>query len=175
MIIPHGGGAVPYHWGRYRGLAQDMKRPLADGSDPRQRVLRHVRLPPAGHRPADRGGTGRQHPVRVRDGGALRGLYSETGQDDDDTKRYVDAAAISDADKARHLRGQRPQGVSADQRAVEVTSGSGCSGLGLSAKGLEPYEADNRSQHPPRGGHHHRHARRARRGHGARGAGPDRA
>jgi 4-oxalmesaconate hydratase len=28
MIIPHGGGAVPYHWGRYRGLAQDMKRPL---------------------------------------------------------------------------------------------------------------------------------------------------
>src|SRR5262249_56583864 len=28
FIIPHGGGAVPYHWGRYRGLAQDMKRPL---------------------------------------------------------------------------------------------------------------------------------------------------
>ena len=28
LIIPHGGGAVPYHWGRYRGLAQDMKRPL---------------------------------------------------------------------------------------------------------------------------------------------------
>src|SRR5438874_2479430 len=31
FIIPHGGGAVPYHWGRYRGMAQDMKRPpLAD-------------------------------------------------------------------------------------------------------------------------------------------------
>jgi 4-oxalmesaconate hydratase len=27
FIIPHGGGGVPYHWGRYRGLAQDMKRP----------------------------------------------------------------------------------------------------------------------------------------------------
>jgi len=27
FIIPHGGGAVPYHWGRYRGLAQDMGRP----------------------------------------------------------------------------------------------------------------------------------------------------
>ena len=27
FIIPHGGGAVPYHWGRYRGMAQDMKRP----------------------------------------------------------------------------------------------------------------------------------------------------
>ena len=28
FVIPHGGGAVPFHWGRYRGLAQDMKRPL---------------------------------------------------------------------------------------------------------------------------------------------------
>ena len=24
---PTGGGAVPYHWGRYRGIAQDMGRP----------------------------------------------------------------------------------------------------------------------------------------------------
>ncbi len=30
FIIPHGGGAVPYHWGRYRGLAQDMKHPPLD-------------------------------------------------------------------------------------------------------------------------------------------------
>src|SRR6185312_755848 len=31
LIIPHGGGAVPYHWGRYRGLADMLKRPpLAD-------------------------------------------------------------------------------------------------------------------------------------------------
>ncbi|MDH3266458.1 MAG: amidohydrolase, partial [Gammaproteobacteria bacterium] len=29
FIIPHGGGAVPYHWGRYRGLSLDQaKRPL---------------------------------------------------------------------------------------------------------------------------------------------------
>ena len=27
FIIPHGGGAVPYHWGRYRGLALDAKKP----------------------------------------------------------------------------------------------------------------------------------------------------
>jgi len=27
FVIPHGGGAVPYHWGRYRGIAQDLKRP----------------------------------------------------------------------------------------------------------------------------------------------------
>ena len=30
LIIPHGGGAVPFHWGRYRGLAQDSKRPPLD-------------------------------------------------------------------------------------------------------------------------------------------------
>src|SRR5258708_12665360 len=28
LVIPHGGGAVPFHWGRYRGLAQEMKKPL---------------------------------------------------------------------------------------------------------------------------------------------------
>lgn len=26
FIIPHGGGAVPYHWGRYRGVMQDLGR-----------------------------------------------------------------------------------------------------------------------------------------------------
>ena len=25
FIVPHGGGAAPYHWGRYRGLAQELK------------------------------------------------------------------------------------------------------------------------------------------------------
>ena len=29
FVIPHGGGCVPYHWGRYRGLAMRMGvRPL---------------------------------------------------------------------------------------------------------------------------------------------------
>ncbi len=27
FVIPHGGGAVPYHWGRYRGLADMLKKP----------------------------------------------------------------------------------------------------------------------------------------------------
>jgi 4-oxalmesaconate hydratase len=27
FIIPHGGAAVPYHWGRYRGLGDMLKRP----------------------------------------------------------------------------------------------------------------------------------------------------
>jgi len=28
FVVPHGGGAAPYHWGRYRGLAQELKKPL---------------------------------------------------------------------------------------------------------------------------------------------------
>ena len=27
LVIPHGGGAVPYHWGRYRGLADMLGKP----------------------------------------------------------------------------------------------------------------------------------------------------
>jgi 4-oxalmesaconate hydratase len=26
FVVPHGGGAVPYHWGRYRGLLQDLRQ-----------------------------------------------------------------------------------------------------------------------------------------------------
>ena len=37
FIIPHGGGAVPYHWGRYRGLADMMKKPPL-----REHVMKNV-------------------------------------------------------------------------------------------------------------------------------------
>ena len=51
FIIPHGGGAVPYHWGRYRGLADMLKQPPPRAHH-EERLLRHLRLPPARHRPA---------------------------------------------------------------------------------------------------------------------------
>ena len=51
FIIPHGGGAVPYHWGRFRGLAQEMKKPLL-----KDHLLNNVffdtALSPTRHRPA---------------------------------------------------------------------------------------------------------------------------
>ena len=37
--------------------------------------------------------------------GAVRGIDPETGHYYDDTKRYVDGAAISDADRAKILEG----------------------------------------------------------------------
>ncbi len=39
----------------------------AQGPPAEEHLLRHLRLPPAGHRPADEGDPGRQHPVRLRD------------------------------------------------------------------------------------------------------------
>ena len=66
FVIPHGGGAVPYHWGRYRGLAHELKQPRSR-TPPEQHLLRHLRLPPARRRPADQGDPDRQHPVRLRD------------------------------------------------------------------------------------------------------------
>ena len=117
MIIPHGGGAVPYHWGRYRGLAQDMKRPLlAD-------LIRHnVFFDTCVYHqagidlllkivPADNILFGSEMV------GAVRGIDPESGHYYDDTKRYVDAASISatptgrrssKATRARCTRAQRP-------------------------------------------------------------------
>jgi 4-oxalmesaconate hydratase len=105
MIIPHGGGAVPYHWGRYRGLAQDMKRPpltelIRDnvffdtcvyhqpGIDLLMKVV-----------PADNILFGSEMV------GAVRGIDPETGHYYDDTKRYVENAAIADADRRKVLEG----------------------------------------------------------------------
>jgi 4-oxalmesaconate hydratase len=105
MIIPHGGGAVPYHWGRYRGLAQDMKRPLLTdlirdnvffdtcvyhqpGIDLLMKVV-----------PADNILFGSEMV------GAVRGIDPETGFYYDDTKRYVENAAIGDAERRKVLEG----------------------------------------------------------------------
>ena len=105
FIIPHGGGAVPYHWGRYRGLADMLKRPpLAE------HVMRNVFFDTCVyHQP------GIDLLVRVIDiknilfgsemVGAVRGIDPESGHYFDDTKRYVDALAVAPADKQRIYEG----------------------------------------------------------------------
>ena len=54
LVIPHGGGAVPFHWGRFRGLALNNGRPRTCRDHPRQHLLRHLRLSSAGHQSARR-------------------------------------------------------------------------------------------------------------------------
>jgi 4-oxalmesaconate hydratase len=101
LIIPHGGGAVPYHWGRYRGLADMLKRPPLT-----EHVMRNVFFDTCVyHQP------GIDLLFRVIDidnilfasemFGAVRGIDPETGHYFDDTKRYVDQLDIPAEDKRK--------------------------------------------------------------------------
>jgi 4-oxalmesaconate hydratase len=90
FIIPHGGGAVPYHWGRYRGLAQDMKRPPLQ-----ELLLNNVYFDTCVyHLP----GMELLTKVIPADNilfasemvGAVRGVDPGTGHYYDDTKRYIE-------------------------------------------------------------------------------------
>ncbi|WP_375465878.1 amidohydrolase family protein [uncultured Methylobacterium sp.] len=98
FVIPHGGGAVPYHWGRYRGLAQDMKRP------PLTELLRNVYFDTCVYHQPGIDLLMRVIPIdnllfASEMIGAVNGIDPETGHAYDDTKRYTDAVALSDADR----------------------------------------------------------------------------
>ena len=106
FVIPHGGGAVPYHWGRYRGLAQDMgKPPLKDF------LLNNVYFDTCVYHQA---GIDLLTKVIPADNilfaseivGAVRGIDPETGHYYDDTKRYIDKVDwLSAADKTKIFSG----------------------------------------------------------------------
>jgi 4-oxalmesaconate hydratase len=93
FIIPHGGGAVPFHWGRYRGLAQMQNKLLTEDLH-EQRLFRHLRLSPAGHRPAAKVIPVDNILFASEMIGAVQGIDPETGFNYDDTKRYVDALPV---------------------------------------------------------------------------------
>ena len=94
FIIPHGGGAVPYHWGRYRGLADMLKKPpLAS------HVMQNVYFDTCVyHQPGIDLLFEVIDPKNILFGsemvGAVRGIDPETGRYFDDTKRYVDALGL---------------------------------------------------------------------------------
>lgn len=106
FVIPHGGGAVPYHWGRYRGIAQDMKLPPLG-----EHLLGNVFFDTCVyHQP----GIDLLLEVIPVDNilfasemvGAVRGVDPETGFYFDDTKRYIDAApGLTAADRAKIFEG----------------------------------------------------------------------
>ena len=101
FIIPHGGGAVPYHWGRFRGLVQAMD----DKPTLEELVLDNVFFDTCVyHQP----GIDLLLDVVPAENvlfasellGAVRGVDPNTGHNYDDTKRYVDASnKATDAEK----------------------------------------------------------------------------
>lgn len=101
LVIPHGGGAVPFHWGRYRGLSLSIKK---------RNLLEHVMQNVffdtcVYHLP------GIELLTRVvpEDNvlfasemlGAVPGIDPETGHAFDDTKRYLDQVQGL-GERARH-------------------------------------------------------------------------
>jgi 4-oxalmesaconate hydratase len=101
FVIPHGGGAVPYHWGRYRGLADRLGRPPLD-----EHVMKNVFFDTCVYHQAGIDLLGR---VIDADNvlfasemlGAVRGIDPETGFHWDDTKRYVDALGLPEEDRRK--------------------------------------------------------------------------
>ena len=106
MIVPHGGGAVPFHWGRFRGLADMLKLPPL-----KEAVLGNVYFDTCVyHQP---GIDLLLDVIPVENVlfasemvGAVRGIDPETSFHFDDTKRYIDSTdKLDDAQRAQIFEG----------------------------------------------------------------------
>jgi 4-oxalmesaconate hydratase len=90
LVIPHGGGAVPFHWGRYRGLCLALKKvPLTE------HVMRNVFFDTCVYHLPGIELLTRVVPIdnvlfASEMLGAVPGIDPETGHPFDDTKRYID-------------------------------------------------------------------------------------
>ncbi|MGW4559256.1 amidohydrolase family protein [Streptomyces sp. NPDC004365] len=95
LVIPHGGGAVPYHWGRFRGLAMALKKPELE-----EHVLGNVFFDTCVyHQP----GIDLLLEVVPRRNvlfasemiGAVRDIDPCSGHHFDDTRHYIESAGLS--------------------------------------------------------------------------------
>ena len=103
LVIPHGGGAAPYHWGRYRGLAQVMKRPLL-----RDHLLKNVSFDTCVYHQPGIDLLTNVIPVEnilfaSEMIGAVRGIDPETGHNFDDTKRYIEGSQTLTAEQRHQI------------------------------------------------------------------------
>ncbi len=99
LLIPHGGGAVPYHWGRYRGLALKSGRPELS-----EMMANNIFFDTCVyHLPGIKLLTDLVPIDNILFAsellGAVPGIDPKTGHNFDDTKRYVDALTLSATDK----------------------------------------------------------------------------
>lgn len=100
FIIPHGGGAVPYHWGRYRGLAIDMKKP-----EPAELMSENIYFDTCVYHQPGINLLTKVVPTKnvlfaSEMHGAVRCEDPDTGHFFDDTRRYIEASPeLSDEDR----------------------------------------------------------------------------
>lgn len=95
FVIPHGGGAAPYHWGRFRGLAQALKKPELE-----EHLLNNVWFDTCVYHQPGINLLTEVIPVKnvlfaSEMIGAVRGVDPRTGHNFDDTKRYIEAADLT--------------------------------------------------------------------------------
>ncbi|MGH9386269.1 MAG: amidohydrolase family protein [Vicinamibacterales bacterium] len=103
LIIPHGGGAVPFHWGRYRGICLNLKKTSLV-----EHVMTNVFFDTCVyHLP----GIELLTTVVPIDNilfasemlGAVPGVDPETGHHFDDTKRYIDQVTRLSGEERRKI------------------------------------------------------------------------
>lgn len=103
LVIPHGGGAVPYHWGRFQGLADRLGRPPLD-----EHVMNNVFFDTCVyHQPGIDLLTKVVNLDNILFASEMLGAVPNkkdptTGQFWDDTKRYVDSLELS-PDETRRI------------------------------------------------------------------------
>ena len=163
FLIPHGGGAVPYHWGRFRGLAQELKKPLLQ-----DHLLNNIFFDTCVYHQPGIDLLNTVIPVKnvlfaSEMIGAVRGIDPETGNYYDDTKRYIEARKIlSAADRQQIYEGNARRVFPRLDAVVE-------------SKGSEMNTTRNRqTQHRARRQGRGRQTLGLRRGHHPRGHGPRR-
>lgn len=105
LVIPHGGGAVPYHWGRFRGIAARLGRP-----DPATHLTGNVFFDTCVyHQPGMRlllevvGAGSVLFASEMH--GAVRGTDPATGRAWDDTKHYLDRLGLDPATREQVFAG----------------------------------------------------------------------
>jgi 4-oxalmesaconate hydratase len=102
-IIPHGGGAVPYHWGRFKGMAEEK---AASGWSLLGDLMANVFFDTCVYHQA---GIDLLVDVVPIDNilfasemvGAVQGKNPDTGEYYDDTKLYVDRADLTDDERTK--------------------------------------------------------------------------
>jgi 4-oxalmesaconate hydratase len=100
LIIPHGGGAVPYHWGRFRGLAMALKKPALE-----EHLLGNVFFDTCVYHQPGIDLLLQVVPTRnilfaSEMIGAVRDIDPCSGHHFDDTRRYVESAHLAEEDLA---------------------------------------------------------------------------
>jgi 4-oxalmesaconate hydratase len=105
FVIPHGGGAVPYHWGRYRGLAEMLNKPRLS-----EHLMKNLFFDTCVyHQP----GIDLLFEVIDIDNilfgsemvGAVRVIDPETGHPFDHTRRYIEAQGLPEEVKQKVFEG----------------------------------------------------------------------